>query len=210
MSWDPVSHGDITATMTYDDTLPTPTGTVRVTLTGPTASSLQIKSSDKSGNIEKLTPLPQVFELVGKGKDSDNSDIVVKYGFELKQWFINRGNNTGNYSQALQWCKSIGYRMVKVKDLTNASCNKYHIKDCSLAVDETPSSPEVHYQRRIGAGLSAEWGRMHYYADAGFIPYYWADGITDKYQFAVSLLEGYFGDSTSNETGGIGIVCVSP
>ena len=210
LSWDPVSHGDITATMTYDDTLPTPTGTVRVTLTGPTASSLQIKSSDKSGNIEKLTPLPQVFELVGKGKDSDNSDIVVKYGFELKQWFINRGNNAGNYSQALQWCKSIGYRMVKVKDLTNASCNKYRIKDCSLAVDETPSSPTTQYQRRIGAGLFAEWGEMLYYAEAGFIPFYWADGITDKYQFAVSLLDGYFCDSTSNETGGTGIVCVSP
>ena len=206
--WAPVSShdGSITAIMTSNAS----GSIVRVLLRGPTIKSSQ--SQPESSNSDKiLVPsLPQIFELVGRDSPNPNSNAVVKYGFELKQWFINRGNNTGNYSQALQWCKSIGYRMVKVKDLTNASCNKYHIKDCSLAVDQTPSSPTVNYQRRIGAGLSAEWGRMHHYADADFMPFYWADGITDEYQFAVSLLEGYFGDSTSNETGGTGIVCVSP
>jgi len=57
LNWAPVSSHDgrITAIMTPDAS----GSIVRVLLRGPAASSLQIKSLDESGDIEKLTPLPQ-------------------------------------------------------------------------------------------------------------------------------------------------------
>lgn len=83
LTWTPVTHGGITATVTR--TLPNAgdnwisnhsVEVMRVTLTGPRASDNQ-KSSDSPSPISKPT-LPQTFELVGR--DSQGS-VVVKYGF---------------------------------------------------------------------------------------------------------------------------------
>lgn len=92
LRWDPVTHDGITATMT-----PNSSGTtVRVILTGPVANEAQWQS-DSPGIIYRPS-LPQTFELVGR--DSlDNA--IIKYGFQLKKWFINRGNKSSNYSLAL-------------------------------------------------------------------------------------------------------------
>ncbi|MCT6885978.1 MAG: hypothetical protein M3Z47_08475, partial [Gilliamella apis] len=108
LSWAPVSpNGDIKATMT-----PNASGTsVRVLLEGPVATPLQWSSINSSnlGSIGHPT-LPQTFELVGR--DSLGNE-VVKYGFVLKQWIINRGNIYYNYSNASSWCNNIVYRMPK-------------------------------------------------------------------------------------------------
>ena len=82
LHWAPVSHSGITATMTNSTKT-----SVRVTLTSDFDTESQL-SLDDPGNIDKPS-LPQVFELVGR--DSPDGNVVVKYGFELKQWFINRG-----------------------------------------------------------------------------------------------------------------------
>ncbi|MCX8675997.1 hypothetical protein J3U16_11930, partial [Gilliamella sp. B3023] len=155
LSWSPVSHGGITVTMSN----PTATS-VRVTLTGPYATLSQHTSSSPSP-ISKPT-LPQTFELVGR---DSNGTPVVKYGFTLKQWFVNRGDKGDNYSPTLSWCNSIGYRMPRVRDLTNSN---YH------NLGATPSSPGSYYMRHIGSGFFTEWGKMADYSGAGF-------GITNWY-----------------------------
>ncbi|WP_133052229.1 hypothetical protein [Gilliamella apis] len=156
LSWAPVSHGGITATMT-DST----STSVRVTLTGPVATPSQWQS-EYGGGFDKPS-LPQTFELVGR---DSSGNAVVKYGFVLKQWFVNRGNYLNTVLRLRLWCSN-GYRPTKVKDLTNAAVGR---SDCSGA---TPSSPDNEYRRHIGAGFISEWGNMSYYTGANFYTYYW-------------------------------------
>ena len=166
LNWgDPITQGGITVTMTPDVT----GETVRVTLTGPVAKREQL-AQNNSEQVDKPT-LPQTFELVGR----DNSgQAVVKYGFELKQWFVNRGNVYARYNSSNNhtlWCNNIGYRLSSIADLTNA------VNGSSIGA--TPSSPGNYYQRRIGAGLFTEWGYMRSYAGANFqSAYYRAKGGT--------------------------------
>ncbi|OCG06126.1 hypothetical protein A9G19_02130 [Gilliamella apis] len=147
LSWETVSHGGITATMT-DST----STSVRVTLTGPVITSGEIATPS----------LPQVFELVGR---DSHGNAVLKYGFELKQWFVNRGRS-GSQAGVSSWCNSKGYRVPKVRDLTNGSCPGN--SSCLGAVGATPSSPDNYYRRHIGAGFFTEWGKMNYYRGANF------------------------------------------
>ena len=173
LSWAPVSHGGITATMThpYEET----STFVRVTLTGPVATRSQWQS-ENPGRIDRPS-LPQTFELVGR---DSSGNAVVKYGFVLKQWFVNSGNNEKNHSSVESWCNNIGYRLPNVSDLTNASCQgRFSGPHCQGAVGATPSSPENFYRRHIGAGFVTEWGQMHFYPGANFLYdfyhnlYYW-------------------------------------
>ncbi|OCF98307.1 hypothetical protein [Gilliamella apicola] len=152
LSWAPVSHGGIKATMTNSTST-----SVRVTLTGPVATPSQW-SSDNPGRINRIS-LPQTFELVGR---DSSGNAVVKYGFELKQWFVNRGLNRYTYSNVNSWCNKIGYyRLPKVKDLTNGKCSS----PCQSA---TPSYWEGVSSHNIGGGFIAEWGRMPNYTGANF------------------------------------------
>ena len=203
LSWAPVSHGGITATMTNSKRT-----SVRVTLTGPVASSSQW-ASNSPGSIA-IPTLPQIFELIGR--DSQGNE-VVKYGFELKQWFVNRGTSYYDYSNTLSWCNSLGYRMPKVKDLTNASCQGADSSPnlCQGVVGATPPSLNNHYQRRIGAGLFTEWGDTTTYASANFINHWY--GTSDLYDsskqsvfFVVSAVDGMVVNSNAGGTG----ICVSP
>ena len=169
--WAPVSLDGITATMTNS------TNTrVRVTLTGPVATQSQWQSQYPS-RIDKPS-LPQVFELVGR---DSSGNAVVKYGFELKQWFVNRGSTYVRDPYSMEsWCNKIGYRVPKVKDLTNASCQD---RDdwCQGGVGATPSSPYTNYQRHIGAGFITEWGVIDYYTGANFYRHhYWTSDKTNR------------------------------
>ena len=178
LSWSPVSLGGITVTMSN----PTATS-VRVTLTGPYATTSQ-HSSDSPGPISKPA-LPQTFELVGR---DNNGTPVVKYGFTLKQWFVGRGFVPRNYPNTLSWCNSVGYRMPRVRDLTNASCRgDYSGTFCRGSVGATPSSPNNYFQRHIGSGFFTEWGRMSDYSGVGFLySWYWTSDPSGSSQFIVS------------------------
>ena len=180
LSWSPVSHGGITATMSNSTAT-----SVRVTLTGPYATISQ-HSSANPGRIS--TPsLPQTFELVGR--DSQGTP-VVKYGFTLKQWFVNRGYKVDYHYNTVSWCNSIGYRMPSVKDLTNAFCRDTDL-ECQGAVGATPSSSDNHYMRHIDAGLFTEWGYMEDYSGVGFYRYwYWASDPVGGYKAIVSIHQG--------------------
>ena len=153
LSWAPVSHGGITATMTNSTST-----SVKVTLTGPDATRSQAKSNNPVG-IDRPS-LPQVFELVGR---DSSGNAVVKYGFKLKQWFIERRNTENNYYSISSWCNNIGYRLPKVKDLTNAK-NPYcpEGRDCQGAGAE-PRSSSNSYRHHIGAGFFTEWGKLSSY-----------------------------------------------
>ncbi|OCG67702.1 hypothetical protein A9G39_04630 [Gilliamella sp. Imp1-6] len=162
----------------------------RVTLNGPRASSSQISSSNP-GSLTRPS-LPQTFELVGR----DSNGNEVRYGFKLRQWFVNRDNQYKSYSDQLVWCRSLGYRMPQVRDLTNAVCSGLNVGSwCQGAVGATPSSSNNVYKRHIGAGFFTEWGHMHYYADAGFVDrYYWTSDATYSNQFAVYSRNGAVGN----------------
>ena len=155
LMWKAVSaNGDIKVTMTNSKR-----DSVRITLTGPVAKESQW-SLDNPGNIDKPS-LPQVIELVGL--DSNNNE-VLKYGFVLKHWFVNRGNRMYTYASMSSWCTNIGYRLAKIKDLTNANYNN---------LGATPSSSGNHLQRTIGAGFFSEWPIPASYKGANFVNYYY-------------------------------------
>ncbi|MCX8675966.1 hypothetical protein J3U16_11770, partial [Gilliamella sp. B3023] len=179
LSWSPVSQGGITVTMSNSTAT-----SVRVTLTGPYATYSQ-QNSSYPGRISKPT-LPQTFELVGR---DNNGNPVIKYGFTLKQWFVNRDDKQGSYPNTLSWCNSLGYRLVEVKDLTNASCPTNH-SDCRGSVGATPSSPDNHYMRHIDAGLLAEWGEMFYYFSFTNRLYWTSDPYDGRNQFTVNSPTG--------------------
>ena len=178
LSWATVSHGGITATMT-DST----NTSVKVTLTGPAVTDPNQWYSDNPSRIARPS-LPQVFELVGR---DSSGNAVVKYGFELKQWFANRGDYTSNLSSLSSWCNKIGgYRVPNVKDLTNSFCRGNNTEDaCNDLVEATPSSPDVFFSRYIGAGFFTEWGSMLYYLDTNFyFVSYWASDKTNNNQYS--------------------------
>ncbi|SCB77396.1 hypothetical protein GA0061081_101251 [Gilliamella bombicola] len=194
LTWSSASHGGITATVSWtrphSGTFIPPGGqpieadswitdksknVTRVTIIGPKADSSRIQSSNPSSLT--VPSLPQTFELVGR----DNRGNEVKYGFVLRQWFINRRNKMETLSNQISWCNRLGYRLPKVNDLTNAKCgvdNSWF--SCIHGIDgTTPSSGGNYYQRHIGAGFFTEWGLMYNYVDAGFVvSYYWAGDIS--------------------------------
>jgi hypothetical protein len=195
LSWTVTTLGDITATVSWtrplSGTFTDPEGNTipadrwitdksknvtRVTLHGPRASSGQINSSNPSSLTRPS--LPQTFELVGR----DRSGNEVRYGFVLRQWFVSRGAQFGFYSDQLAWCNSLGYRMPRVRDLTNSNRNN---------LGATPSSSDNNYMRHIGAGFFTEWGSMNFYTDAGFVrDFYWTSDATGSDQFNVSSFIG--------------------
>ncbi|OCF95214.1 hypothetical protein [Gilliamella apicola] len=179
LSWAPVSHGGIKATMTNSTST-----SVRVTLTGPVATPSQW-SSDNPGRINRIS-LPQTFELVGR---DSSGNAVVKYGFVLKQWFVNRGDREEyTYSNVNSWCNKIGYyRVPDVKDLTNANCRG---GGCQSATPTNWDNEAAHY---IGAGFIAEWGRMPNYTGANFSREddYWTSGVSSyNTHYTVDLYDG--------------------
>ncbi|MCX8680319.1 hypothetical protein J3U22_11925 [Gilliamella sp. B2865] len=185
LSWSPVSRGGIIATMSNSTTT-----SVRVTLTGPYATESQ-QNSSSPGRLTSLS-LPLTFELVGR---NTNGTPVVKYGFTLKQWFVNRGNVTeSDYSRVLSWCNSLGYRVPRVRDLTNASCRgEGSDRFCNGLVGAHPSSPNNYYQRRIGSGFFTEWGAMSNYSGIGFNNGYWTSDSSRNYLFRVTSNTGFGG-----------------
>ena len=186
LMWKAVSaNGDIKVTMTNSKR-----DSVRITLTGPVAKDSQW-SLDNPGNIDKPS-LPQVIELVGL--DSNNNE-VLKYGFVLKQWFVNRGNRMYTYASMSSWCTNIGYRLAKIKDLTNANYNN---------LGATPSSSGNHLQRTIGAGFFSEWPIPASYKGGNFVNYYY--WTSDPTNFIVVAHTGEVKELRTESYG----VCVYP
>ncbi|WP_176700361.1 hypothetical protein, partial [Gilliamella sp. Gris1-4] len=177
----------------------------RVTLTGPRASSSQISSSNP-GSLTRPS-LPQTFELVGR----DSNGNEVRYGFVLRQWFVNRGGYQTSASNQLAWCRSLGYRMPRVSDLTNAKCGVDNTWfPCVNGIDgAAPSSLGNRYQRHIGAGFFTEWGYMSDYADAGFVNRrYGTSDATGSDQFYVTSYNGnVYSDSANYSFYGL---CTAP
>ena len=211
--WAPVSLGGITATMTN-----LTNGSVRVTLTGPVATKSQWESENPD-SIDRPS-LPQTFELVGR---DSSGNAVLKYGFELKQWFVNRGLNWYSYSSMESWCNKIGgYHLPKMKDLTNASCRStIFVGVCDNyankvnALTATPLSSRNSYMRYIGAGFFSEWGNMNDYTNTNFFAAgsYWTQDMQNRvgrrqYNFDVRAREGMvFSSKTDSPNYG---VCVYP
>ncbi|MCO6550595.1 MAG: hypothetical protein J6580_07925, partial [Gilliamella sp.] len=198
LSWTVNTRGSLGATVSRVGS------NTRVTLNGPRASSSQISSSNP-GQITVPT-LPQTFELVGR----DSSGNEVRYGFVLRQWFVSRGQTWSIYSDQLAWCNSLGYRLAKVRDLTNAKCGVNSNFPCINGINgATPSSSVNYYMRYIGAGFFTEWGDMNDYTDAGFVHgSYWTSDATGSNQSTVGSNSGYvysFSASDSNYA-----VCTAP
>ncbi|KDN09487.1 hypothetical protein [Gilliamella sp. Imp1-1] len=213
LTWKSVTHEGITATVTREVAEgmfpPEDFGKVvtRVRLTGPAASDSQ-KESDSPGRIA-VPDLPQVFEL--EGRDS-SGNVVVKYGFKLKQWFVSRGGdyfNRGTFSEQESWCNSLGYRLPQIKDLTNAKCGEEEWSSfpCSAGVHGgMPSSTGNHIQRQIGAGFLTEW-----YPGMGsieFPSYIWTSDTVGSNQFIASANQGYVYNDPPNYP--YSAICTTP
>ncbi|OTQ34013.1 hypothetical protein B6C97_11365 [Gilliamella apis] len=173
---------------------------IRVTLTGPVVTRSQWNSVNP-GRIDRPS-LPQTFELVGR---DSSGNAVVKYGFELKQWFV--GGGQGSHSFASSKCNSFGYRLPIISDLTNATCpGDYSDSDeCQGAVGATPSSPDRYLRRHIGAGFFTEWGDVSTYRGSvfyGSTNQYWTSeqkSDNNKYFLVHSLIGRIFTYSDERE-----------
>ena len=195
LTWEPVTLGGITATVAnvehLDHWAPWNNGKVlaRVMLTGPEARN---QWNNPNPNRIAKPQLPQTFELVGR--DINTGDEVVKYGFVLRQWFVSRGGAPGfSLSKHTTWCNSLGYRMPRVRDLTNAVCSGRGSGSwCQGAVGATPSSSGNHYQRHIGAGFFTEWGSLGLYlTDTRFIDHvYLTSDASGSNQLRVAVSSG--------------------
>ena len=212
LTWSPVTHSGITATVRWTRPLTgrftSPDGrtiqadewirdksknVARVTLTGPRASSSQIGSNYPSSLARPV--LPQTFELVGR----DSSGNEVRYGFVLRQWFVHRAGESKLYEDQLAWCRSLGYRMPRIRDLTNSNYNN---------LGATPSSSDNYYMRYIGAGFFTEWGSINRYANVGFVNgYYWTSDATVSYRFGVDSTGNIYGVGSRH---GDYAVCTAP
>jgi hypothetical protein len=205
LTWKPVTHEGITATVTNvvanDRWIPYEDWRVvaRVKLTGPEA-----KNQWGNPNPSRIAKpeLPQTFELVGR--DVSTGDEVVKYGFVLRQWFVNRGREWKPYRDHLAWCNSLGYRMPRVRDLTNSN---------HANLGATPRSSDDYYQRNIGAGFFTEWGEIKFYTDAGFVSNFYLtsdviDVMTSRGRFIVASDDGSapYGDLNLPSVG----LCTAP
>ncbi|MWN06807.1 hypothetical protein [Gilliamella sp. Pas-s95] len=165
LTWSPVTRGGITAKVRWtkpysgDNWISDKSQYVtRVELDGPWTG----RQSSNPGPLTRPS-LPQTFEL--KGKDS-SGNVVVKYGFVLRQWFVGR-NNGDSHSGYSSWCRSLGYRFSRVRDLTNAVCSPGESLPnypCTGSVGARPSSSHNNYERRIGAGFFTEWGNLDKYS----------------------------------------------
>ncbi|MWN32199.1 MULTISPECIES: hypothetical protein [unclassified Gilliamella] len=194
LTWSRVTHGGIMATVANvipnDNWIPSVDRgkrVARVTLSGPRADSSQIPT-DYPGRVARPS-LPQTFELVGR----DRSGNEVKYGFVIKQWFVNRGTEMDSAYRQELWCNRLGYRLARVRYLTNAKCGVDSSFPCVNSIDGvSPRSSGNHYQRHIGAGFFTEWGSMGNYAGTGFINYsYWTRDARDStHRFLVNSYKG--------------------
>ncbi|MWN31430.1 hypothetical protein GQ595_03535 [Gilliamella sp. Pra-s54] len=208
LTWSPVTHSGITATVSK---VKTNSGTftdlsgrskqadswisdkskyvTRVTLNGPKADSSQISASNPSPL--SVPTLPQTFEL--QGKDSSGR-VIVKYGFKLKQWFVNRGAEKAILSNQETWCSSLGYRIIKIKDVTNAKCGiQTAWFPCVGDIDgATPLADSDDFQRRVGVGFFSEWSEPSDYKTASFVqgPYWTNEAANSRDNFFVNSNSG--------------------
>ncbi|OCG04762.1 hypothetical protein A9G15_01870 [Gilliamella apis] len=210
LSWAPVSHGGITATMTNSTST-----RVRVTLTGPDATPSQ-RDSENPGRIDRPS-LPQTFELVGR---DSSGNAVLKYGFVLKQWFIGYGNGY-KYYKVSSWCNSLGYRLSKVSDLTNASCRQSNRGPCENYANEinaltaTPSSRSNYASRHIGGGFISEWSDMLDYTGANYarwgVDYWTSDPLSDsQYAFKINETTGIIVGPVNKDSNAASGICTYP
>lgn len=182
--WPSVSVGGITAKVSKISTTD-----FRVTLEGPAATIDQINSN--TPNSIRKPILPARFELQGLS----GGTAIVKYGFEIKQWFINRDNiaSTANVQNA--WCNSTGYKVPKIMDLTNA-----------VGSGASISNHRNNFLRRIGGGLFSEWGDMPSFPNVGFqSDGYWTYEKTEENQIdeeSGELIEHQY--HVGSNSGGIG------
>ncbi|OCG68179.1 hypothetical protein A9G39_03245 [Gilliamella sp. Imp1-6] len=213
LTWSPVSKGGVTATVRLvkpnnsDNWISDKSKYVtRVTLNGPRASSSQINSSNP-GLLTGPSFTPQTFELEGR---NSRGQVVVKYGFVLWKWFVNRGDKDDTLSNQSSWCRSIGYRLSQVRDLTNATCAGQNSGNwCQGAIGATPSSSNNFYQRQIGAGLFTEWGYISRYTGPNFADFhYWTSDASGNDQFIVLSSLGTVSGGEPNDN--FYAVCVTP
>jgi hypothetical protein len=190
LSWPSVTEGGITASMEVVPPNPSADihhaferlGGLRVTLTGPVATSAQW-NSDSPGMLQSIPSLPATFKLVGR--DNSGREIIT-YGFKLKQWFVNRGNYQSNYANQASWCRSIGYQVSSIRDLTNAVR-----KNSPRISGAMPFSFSNNYQRNIDAGFFTEWGYMDVYKGSQFTSDgYWTSDASNGIQFDVDSYDG--------------------
>ena len=207
IDWEVITSGDIKATITRSSK--NSSTSITVTLKGPAVTDTSQQDTNNPSPIG-IPSLPQAFEIVGKMKDGGReTGVVVKYGFVLKQWFVSRvmyGSNPNISS----WCTKIGYRMPKVKDLTNAACKGRYAETpyyCEGSVGATPSSPNNNYTRHIGAGFFSEWGSMDGYRGWFTNRYYWTSDMSPNGGFfSVDPVTGQVTHVASDQYG----VCVYP
>ncbi|OTQ72288.1 hypothetical protein B6D17_02170 [Gilliamella apis] len=206
LSWAPVSHGGITATMTNSTST-----SVRVTLTGPAVTNRNQWASENPGRIDSLS-LPQTFELVGR---DSSGNAVVKYGFVLKQWFVFLALNVYSDSYVESVCNSLGgYRLPMARELTNATCLSdnlnetcRHYKNEVNALGGTNLSEYNNFSRNIGGGFFSEWGKTISNYRSNY-HYHVKDTVNSRFALFVSRVDGsIFGDNLHYSSYG---VCVYP
>jgi hypothetical protein len=197
LTWEPVTHEGIRATINYSSGRGIHVGhyfkclmyvCFKVLLTGPEGPS---DWRNPYPNRIAKPRLPQTFEIIGRDREGNE---VIKYGFVLQKWFAFRADYRYHHPEGEKtfqiqesWCSSLGYRMANINEVTNAVCidrsNSYNRCPGNVFSATPPSQWWVidrsknQHDRRIGAGLFSEWGYLPYYHKTN-IPadWFWAKG----------------------------------
>lgn len=186
----------------------------------PNNSDLKLSISNSGNNVVKIeldgpdwdsaSQSLKVFEPTTFTIFADSNYNTKLYTFEINQWFIvkptqNHDDKGVTYDKARQYCNNIGYRMPYIKDLTNAN------SPLSVGLPGQPNN----YQRSIGGGLLAEWGRMNdaVYENKVTLMKFWVNKqnapVDESTKYSVYTSDGgILGSVTSSDTAQT--ICVSP
>ncbi len=145
----------------------------------PELAAITLLGPKSDEDVSQLKFIPTTFTLY-----SDKEKTNVIYKFTLKQWFIVNSSPAKSYSDAKNYCESLGYRLASIAELTNANTNGWQgglkgqgnnyqrrisVNDSSKV---TPTNP-----LGTSGGLFAEWGDTnitYYFASFFRFDKYWA------------------------------------
>lgn len=156
-----VTVNNITASITVIDSK-----TVRVTLLGPSATPAQILAVIP-------TPAPAFIkgtEIEIVARDSSNNP-VMKYGFNLTKWFINRGSQPTSATELDVWCQGLGnagtnYITPSINSVTNSNSPSWwpgtSWGNLALRVIGDGDTPHPNTNLMTG-GILSEWGSLSEY-----------------------------------------------
>lgn len=160
-------------------------------------AKIELNGPSESNKNQTVNAVPTTFQIFANGQ--------LIYSFRIQKWFMAKVGASGGNQAAQNYCRSNGYRITDITDLTNAN---------AFSWTGGLQNQGNRYQRRIGGGVFAEWGitNRSYYSHSDFV----SDGVLNYWTAQLRSAGIYY--VVNERNGGIGyssnpsdkVVCVRP